>query len=69
VIVKQLSKFFFAASVVPVDGRLHFDWAMAGLDPGLEGLNGGRLRSARLRKEATRLSESVGVEAASYGAE
>lgn len=103
----------FAASVQPVDGELHFDWAMAGLEPSLEGLGGGEVPKGAvlgrngdgqnkysicpaggaaetyifsvyplsqslspkpgfdplaLRKEATRLAESVGVEAASYGA-
>jgi phosphatidylethanolamine-binding protein (PEBP) family uncharacterized protein len=103
-----------AASVKPVKGKLYFDWAMAGLDPGLEGLkegevpdgavlgrngagqnkysicpSGGTLETyifaiypvtkglspkagfdpLSLRKEATRLSDSVGVEAATYGPE
>jgi phosphatidylethanolamine-binding protein (PEBP) family uncharacterized protein len=104
----------FGVSVAPVNGKLHFDWAIAGLDPGLEGLKEGEVPTGAvlgrngdgqskysicpsggvpetylfavypvtkslspkpgfdplaLRKEATRLSESVGVEAASYGTE
>lgn len=101
----------FAASVQPVNGKLHFDWAMAGLDPDLEGLKEGEVpqgavlgrngdgqnkysicpsgkttetyifavypvsRSLSLRagfdplearKAATKLTESVGIEAATY---
>lgn len=104
----------FGVSVAPVDGKLHFDWAMAGLDSALEGLKEGEVPKGAvlgrnsdgqnrysicppagaaetyifavypvtkklsprpgfdplaLRKEATRLSESVGVEAVTYGAE
>jgi phosphatidylethanolamine-binding protein (PEBP) family uncharacterized protein len=104
----------FGVSVAPVNGKLHFDWAMAGLDPRLEGLKEGEVPKGAvlgrngdgqnkysicpsdgapetyvfavypvtkslspksgfdplaIRKEATRLSESVGVEAASYEAE
>lgn len=33
----------FAAGVQPVNGRLHFEWAMAGLDPNLEGLEEGEV--------------------------
>lgn len=33
----------FAVNLQPVDGKLHFDWAMAGLDPSLEGLKEGEV--------------------------
>lgn len=33
----------FAMNVEPVDEKLFFDWAVAGLDPDLEGLEAGRL--------------------------
>jgi phosphatidylethanolamine-binding protein (PEBP) family uncharacterized protein len=33
----------FAINVAPVEGKLFFDWAVAGLDPSLEGLEAGRL--------------------------
>jgi phosphatidylethanolamine-binding protein (PEBP) family uncharacterized protein len=33
----------FAMSLAPVEGKLFFDWALAGIDPTLEGLEAGRL--------------------------
>jgi len=33
----------FAMNVQPVNGKLFFDWAVAGLDPGLEELEAGKL--------------------------
>lgn len=33
----------FAMSLAPVEGKLFFDWAVAGLDPALEGIDAGRL--------------------------
>jgi phosphatidylethanolamine-binding protein (PEBP) family uncharacterized protein len=33
----------FAMNVQPVEGKLFFDWAVAGLDPGLESIAAGRL--------------------------
>jgi len=33
----------YAMSVAPVGGKLFVDWALAGLDPGLEGLESGKL--------------------------
>lgn len=33
----------FAMNVAPVEGKLFFDWAVAGLDPSLEGLEAGAL--------------------------
>lgn len=33
----------FAMGVKPVDGKLHFDWAMAGIDPNLSGLKAGEV--------------------------
>ena len=33
----------FAANVAPVQGKIFFDWAVAGLDPSLSGLEAGRL--------------------------
>jgi phosphatidylethanolamine-binding protein (PEBP) family uncharacterized protein len=33
----------FAVNLQPVEGKLFFDWAVAGLDPGLEGIEAGRL--------------------------
>jgi len=35
----------FAMNLQPVDGKLHFDWAMAGIDPSLEGLKEGEVPS------------------------
>lgn len=33
----------FAMNIQPVEGRLFVDWAVAGLDPGLEGIEAGKL--------------------------
>jgi phosphatidylethanolamine-binding protein (PEBP) family uncharacterized protein len=33
----------FAMNVQPVQGKLFFDWAVAGIEPGLEGIEAGRL--------------------------
>lgn len=33
----------FAMNVQPVEGKLFFDWAVAGIDPSLEGIEAGRL--------------------------
>lgn len=33
----------FAMNVLPVEGKLYFDWAVAGIDPSLEGLEAGML--------------------------
>jgi phosphatidylethanolamine-binding protein (PEBP) family uncharacterized protein len=33
----------FAVNARPVEGKLFFDWAVAGLDPGLEELEAGKL--------------------------
>ena len=33
----------FAMALAPVEGKLFFDWAVAGIDPELEGLEAGRL--------------------------
>jgi phosphatidylethanolamine-binding protein (PEBP) family uncharacterized protein len=33
----------FAMALAPVEGKIFFDWAVAGIDPALEGLEAGRL--------------------------
>jgi phosphatidylethanolamine-binding protein (PEBP) family uncharacterized protein len=33
----------YVMNVAPVEGKLFVDWAVAGLDPGLEGIEAGRL--------------------------
>jgi phosphatidylethanolamine-binding protein (PEBP) family uncharacterized protein len=33
----------FAVNLKPVNGKIFFDWAVAGLDPSLEGIKGGTL--------------------------
>lgn len=33
----------FATGVKPVDGKLHFEWAMAGIDPSITGLKAGEV--------------------------
>jgi len=33
----------FAMNVAPVEGQIFFDWAVAGLNPGLEGIQAGEL--------------------------
>jgi phosphatidylethanolamine-binding protein (PEBP) family uncharacterized protein len=101
----------FALNLLPVGGKLHVDWAVAGIDPSMDGLKAGELPAGAvvggngaggngysictagapetyvfalyalpkslapksgfdplsLRKEATRMSDSVGLYTVSYG--